>query len=318
VQKQEQLDWEARVGRFVAAGAFASALLLFAWLVYANNIVDTAPSDTVEGLRLVRDHESQVLVATFLQAIATALLAVPLWFLFKAAKARRPETPSAAKWLTLIAPPLMAVITIARQFVQIDVAKQVSAHLIANPMFPKAANDYAKEQLSSGAAPVLEALVLAATLGIAFAFVLISLNAMRAGLLSKFMGILGIIVGALFVLPILGQVPFVQLFWVAAIGLLALGRWPQGGRGPAWETGEADPWPTARDRAEEMAAARAAREEEFSEEPARPRTAVGALRQRGGGASLADDADGNGNGAQPERRASPQHPRSKKRKRKRR
>ena len=94
---QEQLDWEARVGRFVAAGAFASALLLFAWLVYANNIVDKAPNDTVEGLRLVRDHDSQVLVATFLQAIATALLAVPLWFLFKASLRARSSRTSHAR-----------------------------------------------------------------------------------------------------------------------------------------------------------------------------------------------------------------------------
>ncbi|MEA2449296.1 MAG: hypothetical protein QOG63_1228, partial [Thermoleophilaceae bacterium] len=190
MQKQEQLDWEARVGRFVAAGAFGSAILLFVWLIYANSIVDQAPSDTVEGLRVVRDHDGQVLVATFLQALATSLLAVPLWFLFKAAKARRPETPSAAKWLALVAPPAMAVITIVRQFVQIDVARRVTTDLSASPRPPAAANDFAKAQLSSGTAPVLEALVLATTLALAFAFVLVSLNSMRAGLLSRFMGIL--------------------------------------------------------------------------------------------------------------------------------
>ena len=37
---------------------------------------------------------------------------------------------------------------------------------------------------------------------IALGFVLISLNAMRAGLLTRFMGVLGIIVGALLVFPI--------------------------------------------------------------------------------------------------------------------
>ena len=36
---------------------------------------------------------------------------------------------------------------------------------------------------------------------VAFAYVIIALNAMRAGLLSRFMGVLGIIVGALIVLP---------------------------------------------------------------------------------------------------------------------
>jgi hypothetical protein len=317
VETQEQLDWEARVGRPVAVAAFASALLLFAWLFYANSIVDEAPEDTVEGLRLVTEHESQVLVATLLQSLATALLAAPLWYLFKAAKFRRPETPSAAKWLALIAPPLMAGVSIVRQFIQIDVAQRVTDQLSARPLRPEAAVDYAREELSQGAAPVLEAVVLASTLALAFGFVLISLNAMRAGLLSRFMGILGIIVGGLFVLPLLGQVPFVQLFWVAAIGLLALAKWPQGGRGPAWETGEADPWPTARDRAEAMAEARAAREEEFADddyddEPDRARATVGAGRRPG-----PDPDDGDAD-VIAERRQSPQHPRSKKRKRKRR
>ena len=41
-------------------------------------------------------------------------------------------------------------------------------------------------------------------------------------------------------LPILSGPLIVQLFWLVAIGVLFLGRWP-GGRGPAWETGEADP-----------------------------------------------------------------------------
>ena len=33
------------------------------------------------------------------------------------------------------------------------------------------------------------------------------------------------------------------MFWLGALGGLFPGRWP-GGRGPAWETGEPDPWPT--------------------------------------------------------------------------
>jgi hypothetical protein len=39
----------------------------------------------------------------------------------------------------------------------------------------------------------------------------------------------------------------IQAFWLGAVGLLFLGRWP-GGRGPAWETGEAEPWPSAAQR----------------------------------------------------------------------
>ena len=53
---------------------------------------------------------------------------------------------------------------------------------------------------------------------VALSFVLVSLNAMRAGLLSRFMGILGIVVGVLYVLPLLpGGQSFVQLFWLGAV-----------------------------------------------------------------------------------------------------
>src|SRR5436190_17605633 len=66
---------------------------------------------------------------------------------------------------------------------------------------------------------------------------------MRAGLLSRFMGVLGLILGALFVLPLIAS-PIIQLFWLLALGALFMGLWPGAGRGPAWESGEAEPWPT--------------------------------------------------------------------------
>ena len=96
------------------------------------------------------------------------------------------------------------------------------------------------------------------TLAMALSLVLVSLNAMRAGLLSRFMGIIGILTGALLVLPLLAPLPVVQLFWLGALGALFLGRWP-GGRGPAWDSGEAEPWPSAaqlRGRGGRRAAAR--------------------------------------------------------------
>jgi hypothetical protein len=66
---------------------------------------------------------------------------------------------------------------------------------------------------------------------------------MRVGLLTRFMGVLGIICGALIVLPILSPLPIVQTFWLGAMALLLLGRWPNGVP-PAWVTGEAQPWPS--------------------------------------------------------------------------
>ena len=96
----------------------------------------------------------------------------------------------------------------------------------------------AKELVDDSRGVVATAAGFAGTLAIAFSYVIIALNAMRAGLLSRFMGVLGIGVGALIVLPLLPQgLPIVQMFWLGALGALFLGRW-SGGRGPAWETGD--------------------------------------------------------------------------------
>jgi len=49
------------------------------------------------------------------------------------------------------------------------------------------------------------------------------------------------------VFQLAGVSAIVQGFWLGALGMVFLGRWP-GGRGPAWETGEAEPWPSAAQR----------------------------------------------------------------------
>jgi hypothetical protein len=89
--------------------------------------------------------------------------------------------------------------------------------------------------------------------------VLLGLNSMRAGLLTRFMGVLGIICGAALVL--LPQNPIV-VFWLLALAALFARRWPQG-MPPAWETGTAVPWPSSAEVAERRAAAR-------GDAPARP------------------------------------------------
>jgi hypothetical protein len=67
---------------------------------------------------------------------------------------------------------------------------------------------------------------------------------MRVGLMTRFIGIIGIIVGVLYVLPIFAGPLIVQIFWLGALAALFLGRWP-GGRGEAWETGEPAVWLSA-------------------------------------------------------------------------
>jgi hypothetical protein len=83
----------------------------------------------------------------------------------------------------------------------------------------------------------------------------VSVNAIRVGLLTRWMGVIGIFTGILIFLPIGGAtLEIVPAFWMIGMGVLYLGRWP-GGDPPAWTAGEARPWPTQAER-------RAEREEE--------------------------------------------------------
>ncbi len=77
---------------------------------------------------------------------------------------------------------------------------------------------------------------------------LVSLNAMRAGLLTRFLGILGVVSGVVLVFPQLIPLPLIQSFWLIALGLMLLGR-SRTPLPPAWRTGSAEPWPSAKEAA---------------------------------------------------------------------
>jgi uncharacterized membrane protein YgcG len=104
--------------------------------------------------------------------------------------------------------------------------------------------------LTSG--PLLAALSygnLVGLLAAAVGFVLVSLNAMRVGLLTRFMGYVGIFAGILF-LFVITPVPVVEAYWLVALGYMISGRWPTG-IPPAWMTGRSEPWPSSQSMREE-------------------------------------------------------------------
>jgi hypothetical protein len=79
--------------------------------------------------------------------------------------------------------------------------------------------------------------------------VTIAVVAMRVGLLTRFLGYLGAISAVLFVLPLV-PVPIVQAYWLGALAMLFAGRSPSG-TPPAWQSGEAIPWPSPADMREQ-------------------------------------------------------------------
>jgi len=95
-------------------------------------------------------------------------------------------------------------------------------------------DDSSERQVAAG-------LLFPAVLGLVVMMIYVPLQALRTGLLSRFAGSLGIALGASMIL-ILPVALLGTLLWIAYLGLLYAG-WAPGGRPPAWESGEAMPWP---------------------------------------------------------------------------
>ncbi|MDQ3849668.1 MAG: DUF4386 domain-containing protein, partial [Actinomycetota bacterium] len=243
-------------------------------------------------------------------ALTLACSAYALGFLFRATSARRAQVPRLA---------VLAVVTGAAIVAVGGIAAAVSRALEA------ASFAGSSERTADAARDVIRSSTfLAATLvnqlGLAIfgvGLIIIALNAMRAGLLTRFMGVLGIIVGVLFVVPLGASLPVVQAFWLLALGVLFLGRWPSG-MPPAWVTGEAQPWPSQQELRERRDARRESEDRDGLQEAAEHESV------EVGGSLRPDDRDASAEAAGTDERNETQavpgstHPVSQKRKRKRR
>lgn len=233
---QEQLGWEARFAKPAAVSAFLSVVLLVAANVYRQlGPLAERPDNDRELLVEIDRHSGGYLLAGVVQSLSLLLVAVVLVYLYRATKARKPEFPAIALGLAVAGPVLLAV---AGVLFALDEINSAADFVDSGVRTENRAEDLIDDRGVAGIA-----LGSGGTLALAIAFVLININAMRVGLLSRFMGVIGAIVGGLYVLPILSGPLIVQIFWLVAIGFLFLGLWP-GGRGPAWEKVEAVPWPS--------------------------------------------------------------------------
>lgn len=234
---REQLDWESRWAKPAAAAAFLSVGFNVAASIYVSSSIDSQPDadNTRELLRTIDANSGVFTTGAALSGIASLLFAGLLWYLFHATRARKPDLQTAALVLAILGPILLAVAGILSQLSLID---RAGDFLASGPQTEVRADDIVAER------PVLvQSLGLGGALALAFATIVIAQNAMRVGLLTRFLGILGIVVGGLFVLGIVFPLgtDAIRLFWLIAVGLVVLGWWP-GGRGPAWESGEAEEW----------------------------------------------------------------------------
>jgi hypothetical protein len=282
------------MARPAALAAFGAGVFTIVSLVIQIAIIGE-PADNDRGaLVRIADNAAGLYASLGAQVISLVLLVGALFYLLRATMHRRPEVPRMVTPLLPLAPLLLAIGGLLTQIDLGDLGDRFASS--------GARTDARAEDLLDDRDVVSGIIASAGTLCLALSFVFVSLNAMRAGLLSRFMGIIGIFVGGLLVLPLVpGGQSFIQLFWVVALGVLFLGRWP-GGRGPAWESGEAITWPSAADRREAAVAGSVPVDD--------PRDPVPADADADADADAEIEEEGDGTGTQ--------HPVSKKRKRKRR
>ena len=235
-QPRSQLEGERRLGRPAAIAAFLSMLLLVGSLVARTSVFSSTPRSDRVALTLIERHDTAYLASSILSALGYLTVGFVLWYLFRATRHRRPELPAWLMPLIYFGPLVLALATVFITLGQLDAAQD----LLQGPRTERRA-----DSLIDGISQAPQVFGLAGSFALAVSLVLVSLNAMRVGLLTRFLGIIGVIIGALIVLPLVpGVREIVQIFWLGAVGAVILGIWP-GGRGRAWETGEADVWLSA-------------------------------------------------------------------------
>jgi hypothetical protein len=277
--RAELLERERRLMRPAGLAALFGALMVAGSLVLQGSAVGQAEND-VEFLTKIQENSGGFVLGGIIGGVGVALFSVPLFHLFRAAQGRTERVRGAFTALVLLGPILFgigqAVTAVgtsraADDFVEQEASAQASQDdsNVGADKPPKEETttvepsgtggseeessedeedpEDAREQLAEdaqedeGMRQAGQGIGTAGVLGFVFGLFYTGLWAMRTGLLSRFMGALGMALGASLIL--LAQVGlFGVVLWFAALGLLFLGRLP-GGLPPAWGAGEAIPWP---------------------------------------------------------------------------
>jgi hypothetical protein len=189
-------------------------------------------------VKFISHHAFALLAGSFLAAVAVAALTMILLLVLEATRFRRPQTWAAAYPLVLYGGIAVVIVTIGHQLVSaiethnFAVGHDFSGHAVDKALTKGTANE------------VVDYVDLLAGLALAAGMIGTMINAIRVGILPRWMGILGIFTGLLLFLPIGGaELQVVPAFWMVMMGILFAQKWPNADP-PAWLAGEARPWPS--------------------------------------------------------------------------
>ncbi|MGN6816205.1 MAG: hypothetical protein ACTHK3_08980 [Solirubrobacterales bacterium] len=276
---QETRERESRGAVPVAVAIFMAVVLLIA----ARPVEGVSGTENFEILRSVHEHAGSVTAAGLMQALGLLLLIPPLVYLFRAVRARSERVRPQLIALMVVAPLFLALsagISIgarheaANQFVageaKSTLTKKEAHEECASQQKEESKKDFTEEfEPEKGETPLAACerqeteddeasnalseasfaslatgFGLAGSLGFAVALFYTCLWAMRTGLLSRFWGSLGMAIGIALLIGFL----ILVVIWFLYLAFLVLGFVP-GGKPPAWEAGEAVPWPTPGEKA---------------------------------------------------------------------
>jgi hypothetical protein len=277
--RSDVLAWESRWSVPAGLTTFAAVALLVAAAIVIGSVSGEGSAEVLES---ASDNKSSVLLSAVLQGIGFLLLIAPLYFLFRAASARSDRVRRQLVGLVVVAPIFFSASAGLNAVATNEAADQFAAGEAKSTLTESkatsecraerkdvGAKEFGEEFDAKGTTPLADCtrteladdeaenaldeaslrgpatgFGLAARLGLAVALFYSCLWGMRVGLLSRFWGSLGMALG---VAALLLLVQFTLIFFIY-FGLLLLGKLP-GGRPPAWEAGEAVPWPTPGEKA---------------------------------------------------------------------
>jgi hypothetical protein len=239
---EERVSYESRVRtRQVALAAAAGVLVMAAVLIQIGGPHVKVNEQTL-GLVTEAKRATRDLIGSIANALGYFSLALTLWYLWGCVRAREPNVrPGFVGILAVVGCVLFGVS---------EVAYVANYGIQANHFVTHGSQTYpeANALLTKPTLVVPQITNDFGLLLVAVGYVMVSLNAMRVGLLTRFLGYLGIIAGVLTIIPIV-PIPIVAAYWLLALAYLFSGRWPSGVP-PAWASGRAEPWPkTQRQRA---------------------------------------------------------------------
>jgi hypothetical protein len=252
---KQQVEFEADRRTRLGVPAVAGGVLYMLSGIIQSSTVNAAPSvGVLQGLapaiagqanppvspraaeiKYESHHAFGLIAGSVLTSIAIAALVLILLFLSASTQFRRPQSNRAARPLTLVGGVLLALLSVGGQ---IFLAIKKHAFATGHDLTGHAVNAITHNT----AYDIFAYVTPLAGIALAVGMVITVTNAVRVGLLPRWMGILGGVAALLLLVPA-ATLDLVPAFWFVATGILLMGKYPKGDP-PAWEAGQARPWPT--------------------------------------------------------------------------